>query len=107
MVLKFHIPFSSLQPDRRKLLIGKEITDTFECSGMVAVFHYNDLNTQEWIAVRLNLAREDLKVRVIPSKISTRALEHTKYKNIGVLFHGCTAIAYGDDSKVVGYPVCL
>ena len=72
----------------------------FENSRLIALFHYNDLNTSEWNNIRLNLAKDSLRIRVFPSKVSAKVLQETKYRNIAPLFRGCTAAAFGRDPSV-------
>ena len=78
----------------------------FENNRLVALFHYNDLNTSEWNSVRLNLAKESLKIRVFPSKVSAKVLQGTKYSNITPLFRGCTAVAFGRDPSASSLLSC-
>ena len=72
----------------------------FENNRLVALFHYNDLNTSEWDKLRLNLAKDNLKLRIFPSKVSAKVLQETRYQNIVPLFRGCTAVAFGRDPSV-------
>ncbi len=78
-------------------MIGSDLRNLFELSRLVAVFHYNDLSTEQWKGVRVKLMSADVKIRVFPSKVAAKALEETRYRNISLLFKGCTAIAYGED----------
>ena len=78
----------------------------FENNRLVALFHYNDLNTSEWNSIRLNLAKESLKIRVFPSKVSAKVLQETKYSNIAPLFRGCTAVAFGRDPSASSLLSC-
>ena len=82
------------QPSLRKQMIANEMRDVFQDSKMVAVYHYNDLSVQDWNSMRLKLTKDDIKIRVIPSKVSSKALEHTRFRNIIPLFKGCTALAF-------------
>lgn len=76
---------------------AKQLTDVFTHNNVVAVFHYNDLSTQEWNILRFNLHRFNCHIKVFPNKVSVRILEGTKYKHITPLFSGCTAVAYSKD----------
>ena len=67
---------------------------------MVAVLHHNDWNVAEWQKFRVALAPTEIHVRVIPTKIATRALEVTKYKDVATLFRGPTCIMYCHEPKV-------
>ena len=89
-----------IQPSLRKQLIAADLRDMFQGSMMVAVFHYNDLSVQGWNSVRLKLKKADIKIRVIPSKVSARALENTRFRNVIPLFKGCTAVAFAKTSAV-------
>ena len=83
-----------------KLHIGKQLVDIFHTNSMVAVLHHNDWNVAEWQKFRLFLAPTEIHVRVIPTKIATRALEATKYKNVTTLFRGPTCLMYCHEPKV-------
>ena len=67
--------------------------DTFSKNNLVTVFHYNDLDSLEWKQIRLKFDQNNIKIRVFPSKISSKALSTTRYKNIVPLFRGSTAVA--------------
>ena len=88
-----------LQPNQHKLSVASQLRDTFTHHELVAVYHYNDLNTQEWNGLRLKLAQSGIQMKVFPSKISIKALEGTKYGNISPLFRGCTAVAYAKEAS--------
>ena len=68
---------------------------------MIAVYHYNSLNAQEWNGIRLKLAQNGIKVKVFPSKVSMKALEETSYSAMSTLFRGCTAVAYSRESSAI------
>ena len=88
-------------------MIASELRDMFQNSKMVAVYHYNDLSVQEWKNVRLRLSKDDIKIRVIPSKVSSKALETTRFRNIVPLFRGCTALAFSKTAAVSHLLDCL
>lgn len=92
---KFHF-----QIDPLKLHIGKKLIDIFHTNPMVAVLHHNDWNVAEWQKFRLSLVPTEIHVQVIRTKIATRALEVTKYKNVTSLFRGPTCIMYCHEPKV-------
>ena len=88
-------------------MIASELRDMFQNSKMVAVYHFNDLSVQEWKNVRLRLSKDDIKIRVIPSKVSSKALETTRFRNIVPLFRGCTALAFSKTAAVSHLLDCL
>ena len=69
---------------------------------MVVVFHFNDMSVREWDALRLDVSEYDILMRVIPSKISKKALEGTRFESVTPLFKGCTALAFGDTESLKG-----
>ena len=83
-----------------KVHIGKQIVDIFHVNPMVAVFHHNGWNVAEWQKFRRTLLPTGIRVRVISTRIATKVLEHTKFKNITSLFHGPTCIMYCEEPKV-------
>ncbi len=62
-------------------------------NNLVTIFHYNDLNAQEWRSLRLKFDENNIKVKVFPSKIASKVLSTTQYHNLASLFRGCTAVA--------------
>ena len=68
----------------------------FMSNDMVLVYQYHDINNLEWDSLRLACDQKNLKLKVIPNKLATKALEDTKYRNISNLFHGPTLLAYGE-----------
>lgn len=85
------------QLSERKVTMANEIRHIFSSSQLVAVYHYNDLTVSEWDALRTKLDQKSLRMKVIPCKVATKALETTKYKNISLLLQGSSAIAYSKD----------
>ena len=81
-------------------MVASELRNVFDKSKLVAIFHYNDLKTGEWNAVRHKLSKSNFKIKVFPSKVASKALEGTKYTNITPLFRGCTAIAFGNEPAI-------
>ena len=61
-----------LQPTLKKQMIAKDVIHSFESSGVVVVYHYNDVNCQEWNRIRNKLAKYEVKLKVIPSKLSSK-----------------------------------
>lgn len=82
-------------------MIGAQVRDTFTHHNMVVVYHYNSLNAQEWNKLRLKLAQCGIQVKIFPSKVATKALEETRYRNISPLFKGATAIAFAREPSSV------
>lgn len=77
----------------RKAAIAAELKDIFANNNLVTVFHYSDLDAMEWINLRLKFCENKIKVKVFPSKISSRVLSTTQYQNMSTLFCGSTAVA--------------
>ena len=46
--------------------------DIFDSSQLVGVFHYNDVKCQEWNKLRNKLAKYKIKLKVVPSKLSSK-----------------------------------
>ena len=53
-------------------MIAKEVVDSFSSCKLVAVFHYNDVTCQEWNKLRNKLAKYEIKLRVVPAKLSSK-----------------------------------
>ena len=84
----------ALQVSDKKKAIAEEVESIFSSHEAVAVLHYNDMTVKEWQNLRLDFSQKEARVKVIPTKISQRALDHSIYGNIAVLFRGPTALVY-------------
>ena len=83
---------AALQVSDKKKAIAEEVQSIFSSHEAVAVLHYNDMTVKEWQNLRLDFSQKEAHVKVIPTKISQRALDHSIYGNIAVLFRGPTAL---------------
>lgn len=77
--------------------------NVFSTNNLVTVFHYNDLDTQEWRNFRLKFDENNIKVKVFPSKVISKVLSTTSYDKMSSLFRGATAVV----SERVGEPSTL
>ena len=73
----------------------------------VIVVHYGDMNTKLWDNIRLKLSDMGMKARVIPSKVSARALDDTPFQNIAMLFNGPTALIFGSFAETSNLLTCI
>lgn len=53
-------------------MIANEVIDSFCSHRLVTVFHYNDVTCQEWNTLRNKLAKYEIKLKVIPAKLSSK-----------------------------------
>ncbi len=91
------------QVNPQKEAIAVEVKGILSENNLVTIFHYNDLNAQEWRKLRLRFDENNIKVKVFPSKIASKILSTTQYQNMASLFRGCTAVAteqFGEPSAV-------
>ena len=86
----------SVKISDKKKAIAKGVESIFNSHKIVAILHYNDMTANEWQDLRFDLSQKEAQVKVIPTKISQRALDCSVYRNITVLFHGPTALVYCD-----------
>ena len=89
-----------------KAKIASEVRNIF-LNEAVAVVHYGDLNAQSWNHLRLKLSEFGIKAKVIPTKLSTKALEDTPFVNIAKLFNGSTALLYGNMQQTNNLLSCI
>ncbi len=68
----------------------------FNDSQFVAVLHFNDLKSQDWNDIRLKLDKHDISMKVIPTKVTRKALNDTKFSNLCSLLHGTTSLAFSE-----------
>ncbi len=92
-----------MQVNPRKIAIASEVKDVFSANNLITVFHYNDLNAQEWKNIRLKFRENEMKTKIFPSKVASKVLSTTPYNKICSLFCGATAIV----SEKVGEPSTL
>ena len=64
--------FHFFQPTVEKERISKEILESFDSSSFLAVYHYNDINCNDWRRIRSKLRKNDIKLRVVPVKLTSR-----------------------------------
>ena len=89
-----------------KAKIALDVKNVF-LNDTVAVVHFGDLNTQSWNNLRLKLCDFGIQAKVIPTKISTKALAGTPFINIAKLFNGSTAIFYGNLEQTKNLLLCI
>lgn len=70
---------------------------TFSETTVVVVTHYIGLTVAEMGVLRAQMREAGASIQVTKNRLVRRALEGTKYKNLGSLFTGPTAVAYSDD----------
>ena len=90
-----------------KQRIASDVREILSSNETVAVVHYGDLNTQSWNNIRLKLSELQIKAKVIPTKVSTRALDETPFQNIALLFKGSTALVYGRFTELSRFLSCI
>lgn len=88
------------QPNPRKLRLADQIREVFESNNMVVVCQFSDMNTTEWENLRYALGKDEIKVKMFPNRITCKALENTKYREITPLFLASTVVTYSKEAKV-------
>lgn len=53
-------------------MIANEVMHSFSSHRLVTVFHYNDVTCQEWKSLRNKLSKYEIKLKVIPAKLSSK-----------------------------------
>lgn len=81
-------------------MIAEEIRNVFEMNNMVIVCQFSDMNTAEWEDLRYTLGKDEIVVKMFPNKITCKALENTKYREILPLFLAATVVTYSKEAKV-------
>nr|XP_058971078.1 large ribosomal subunit protein uL10m-like [Pocillopora verrucosa] len=89
-----------VKPNIRKLMKADEIRHVFETNNMVIVCQFSDMNTAEWEDLRYTLRKDEIGVKMFPNKITCKALENTKYREILPLFLAATVVTYSREAKV-------
>lgn len=93
--------FLSVKVSDKKKALAKGVESIFDSHKVVAVLHYNDMTANEWQDLRFDLSQKEARVKLIPTKISLRALDRSVYRNIVVLFSGPTALVYSNHTTAV------
>lgn len=81
-------------------MIADQLRKVFESNNMVVVCQFSDMNTEEWEDLRFNLNKEEITLKMFPNRVSCKALEDTKYREISPLFLGATFVTYSKEAKV-------
>ena len=92
--------YYSLQPSIRKLMIADQVRQMFDSNGMVVVCQFSDMNTEEWEDFRFTLKKDDMTVKMFPNRVTCKALEDTKYREIIPLFLAPTFVTYSKEANV-------
>lgn len=90
-----------------KIAKYKEMQTIFTTSSLLAVYHFNSLNVKEWDHIRHLMDAKDIKIKVVHSKITQKALEGTAFSNMNLLFQGSTAISYSNDATVLPHLLAI
>jgi len=70
---------------------------------VVVVLQHNNLTVPEWIAARAELAKANISLAVVQNKVLKSSIRGTNVEPISPLFHGPTAVAYGNvDPHAIG-----
>lgn len=69
----------------------------FEKTGLVVVTRYSGLTVEEMTDLRRQMRDVGASFKVTKNRLTRLALEGTRYKPLGDLFKGPTAIAFSDD----------
>ena len=88
------------QPNPQKLRLADQIREVFESNNMVVICQFSDMNTTEWENLRYALGKDEIKVKMFPNRITCKALENTKYREITPLFLASTVVTYSKEAKV-------
>jgi len=75
----------------------QNLKEELDTSSSVIVAHYSGLTVDESEQLRSEMRNNGAKFKVTKNRLAKLALEQTKFKVIGDLFKGPTAIAYSDD----------
>ena len=97
-------PFLSYLPKRppnpRKEMIAEEVRSIFNSNKLIAVYQCNNLTGQESFSLRVALDKGNFTMKVVPSKLSMRILEETRFRNVSPLLRGSTALVYSQEPDV-------
>ena len=67
---------------------------------MVVVLQHHGLAVAEWDSARYDLADHNIRIKVFPNRVASKALEDTIYKYTQPLFRSTTAVAFSKDPSV-------
>ena len=63
-------------------MIADEVRNVFASNDMVLVCQFGDLKTEEWEELRFTLNKDDIAVKMFPNRVTAKALEDTKYREV-------------------------
>lgn len=85
-----------------KKAVIEEINSKIENAESVVVFEYQGLSVSEFEALRTELRKEEVEVKVYKNNLTRKAVDNTDYKNLEEGLTGPNAIAFSNGDAVAG-----
>ncbi|XP_059617845.1 large ribosomal subunit protein uL10m [Phlebotomus argentipes] len=80
-------------------IIAKEVSNWFNHSRCVGLFHINSINAEDHFKARVLFHRQNMHLKQYPTEVLTVALRRTKYEKILPLFRAQCAIVFSPDGE--------
>jgi len=76
----------------------EEMKNFFSSTNSVLVTHYQGLTVKQIDELRFEMRKHGILFKITKNRITKLALEGTKYKKLGDMFTGPTAVAFSEDA---------
>ncbi|KAL5285913.1 hypothetical protein ACFFRR_007534 [Megaselia abdita] len=81
-------------------IIAREVLNWLNHSKMVAIFHLNSINSDDFFNARVALHKQNMQLKVYGKKIISMAVEGTKFETIEPLFDSNHCIVFSSEEQV-------
>lgn len=81
-------------------IIAKEVLNWLNHSKMVAIFHLNSINSDDFFSARVALHKQNMQLKDYGKKIIRMAVEGTKFEAIEPLFDSNHCIVFSSEEQV-------
>lgn len=81
-------------------IIAREVRNWLEHSKMVAVYHLNSINSDDFFDIRVQLHKQNMQLKMYGAKIIRKAVENTRYEAILSIFESQQCIVFSPEKKV-------
>lgn len=81
-------------------IIAREVRNWLESSKMVAIFHLNSINSDDFFDARVMLHKQNMSLKMYGRKIVEKAVEGSRFEAILPLFDQQPCIVFSPEAKV-------
>lgn len=83
-----------------EVIIAREVTNWFNQSKLVVIFHYNSITMEELFKSRVAFHKENMHLKMYGWRIMKRALQDNQYSELLPLFTSKNIIVFSEENKI-------